>query len=196
MNKNKNRIEGSPFMGGSSSVAVGGRRALTQARRVALVGIMAATIECGKLALAAVPNVEAVTLLTALFGYVFGLSGVLATVVFVCIEPIIWGVGPWFISYLLYWPAVAMIFWLLGRRRSVGIILPTALAVLLTVFFGLLTSLVEVGLFSGSYDSFFYRFSVYYLRGVWFYVTQTVTNAVIFPLLFKPLSTLLRRVKL
>ena len=160
------------------------------------MGILAATLECGKLALAAVPNVEVVTLLTALFGYVFGLSGVLASVVFVCIEPIIWGVGPWIISYFIYWPAVALIFWLLGRRRVTGVVLPTVVAVVLTVFFGVLTSLVEVGLFSGSYDRFFYRFSIYYIRGVWFYLTQTVTNAVVFPLLFKPLSGLLYRVKL
>ena len=56
---------------------------------IALVGIMAATLECVKLALASIPNVEAVTLFTALFAYVLGPLGVAASIVFVCIEPII-----------------------------------------------------------------------------------------------------------
>ena len=38
------------------------------ARVVALVGIMAATLECGKLVLSFLPNIEVVTLLCALYG--------------------------------------------------------------------------------------------------------------------------------
>ena len=52
-------------------------------RYTALVGMMAATVECAKLALAAIPNVEAVSLLIALYSYVFGWAGVLASVIFV-----------------------------------------------------------------------------------------------------------------
>ena len=46
------------------------------ARQVALVGIMAATMECGKLALSFLPNIEIVTLLHALYGYAFGALGI------------------------------------------------------------------------------------------------------------------------
>ena len=70
-------------------------RFASASKKVATVGICAATIECAKLALAALPNVEVVTLLCALYGYTFGWWGVLSTVVFVCIEPIIWGFGSW-----------------------------------------------------------------------------------------------------
>ena len=87
------------------------------ARIVALVGIMAATIECGKLALSFLPNIEIVTLLHALYGYVFGVWGVVASVVFVCIEPLIYGFGTWVPSYFLYWPFVSLLFWLLSRLR-------------------------------------------------------------------------------
>ena len=58
------------------------------AKKIALVGISAATIECGKSALAFLPNIEVVTLLCALYGYAFGMLGVLSAVVFVCIEPL------------------------------------------------------------------------------------------------------------
>ena len=43
------------------------------AKTVALVGIMTASVECVKLALAFLPNIEAVSLLLALYSYVFGI---------------------------------------------------------------------------------------------------------------------------
>lgn len=169
------------------------RTSFGAARKVALVGIMAATVECGKLVLASIPNVEVVTLLLALYGYVFGWLGIAAAAVFVCIEPLVWGFGTWVISYFIYWPLVALVFMLLRRVGVKSRFILAPIAVIMTVFFGVLTSLVDVGLFSGSYDRFFVRFSIYYVRGLPFYVTQTVCNAVlfltVFPFLSKKLST-------
>ena len=54
-------------------------KAYKTAEIIALVGIMAATLECAKLALASLPNIEAVTLLSAVYGYVFGPLGIAAT---------------------------------------------------------------------------------------------------------------------
>lgn len=163
--------------------------------RVALTGICAALIEGVKLALAFIPNVEGVTLLTALFGYCFGWTGVLASVIFVSIEPLIYGYNTWVISYYLYWPLVAIVFMVLGKIRVRNRLILTATAVLLTVWFGVLTSLVDVGLFTGIWKNFWYRFRIYYLRGTWFYVVQIVCNAVVFPFLFRPLSSLLDQVR-
>lgn len=163
------------------------------ARKVATVGIAAATLECGKLVLAVIPNVEVVTLLTALYGYTFGVWGVLASVVFVCIEPLIWGFGSWFITYLIYWPTLAFIFMLLGRVKLKSRIALTGTALICTLFFGVLSSLVDVGLFTGYFDRFFYRFGIYYARGIVFYAIQLATNAVLFPLLFLPMHKMLVR---
>jgi PAT family beta-lactamase induction signal transducer AmpG len=88
---------------------------------------------------------------------------------------------------------LAIIFMLLRRARVKNRWIITAVAVSLTVFFGLLSALVEVGLFSGSFDRFFYRFAIYYMRGIPFYVIQIVGNAVLFPLLFPYLSVRLER---
>ena len=44
------------------------KRVQKSALRVALIGVMAAIIEVGKIALATIPNVEVVTLFCALFG--------------------------------------------------------------------------------------------------------------------------------
>lgn len=165
------------------------------ARAAALVGIMAASIECAKLALAAIPNVEVVTLLIAVYSYVFGAFGVLASLIFVLIEPLIWGFGTWFISYLIYWPLVALVFSALGARGVSGRVIPTVFAVILTILFGVISSFVDVGIFSGSFDNLFYRFSVYYLRGIGFYLAEIITNAVLFPLLFLPITRLLSKIK-
>lgn len=146
---------------------------------------MAATVECGKLALAVLPNIEVVTILLALYGYVFGFHGVAAAFVFVSIEPLIYGFNTWVVSYYLYWPLVALVFMILAKMRVKNRFLITLVAVLMTAWFGVLTSLVDIGLLSGFWDNFWYRFSIYYARGAVFYAVHIASNAVLFPFLFK-----------
>lgn len=164
-------------------------------RYTALVGMMAATIECAKLILAAIPNVEAVSLLIALYSYVFGWAGVLAAFVFVCIEPLIWGMGTWIVSYFIYWPLLALVFVFLGKMRIKNRFAITGVVTLLTFFFGILTSLVDIGLFSGSFERFFYRFGIYYARGAVFYALHIGSNFVIFLLLFAHLNNIVSKIK-
>ena len=171
------------------------RTRISHARTIALVGIMAATVECGKLVLAAIPNVEIVTVLLALYGYVFGIYGVVAAFIFVSIEPLIYGFGSWVISYYIHWPMVALVFMLLSRMKIKNRCILTLAAISLTAWFGVLSSLVDVGLFSGSFDRFWYRFGIYYARGVGFYVTQLICNATLFFLLFPYLSQKLLKIK-
>ncbi len=172
-----------------------GKGRASPARTVALVGVMAAAAECAKLALAVLPNIEAVTLLLALYGYVFGGVGIAAALVFVAIEPLIWGFNTWVVSYLLYWPLVSLVFMLLSRLKVKNRFVFCGFAVMLTLWFGVLTTLVDTGLLSGFFEDFWYRFSVMYVRGIVFFVVHTVSNAVIFLLLFKFLSERLSRLK-
>ncbi len=178
---------------GPKREAVPRKRRISAARAVATVGILAAVTECAKLALAALPNVEVVTLLVALWGYVFGWVGVCATAVFVCVEPLIWGVNTWVITYFLYWPPLSVLFMILSRCRVRNRVALTAAAVVMTFWFGVLSSLVDVGLLTGYFDNFLYRFGIYYARGVPFYAVQIACNAVLFPLCFLPLEKRARR---
>ena len=176
-------------------------RARTQkgALRVALIAVMAATVEAGKWALAAIPNVEIVTLFTALYGYVFGWMGMAATLVFVWLESMIWGFNTWVLEYIVHWSAVCGAFWLLGRLRVKNRVVLTAVAVILTIAFGVQSSLVDVllymrdGTFIVKTTNYWRRFAVYYMNGIWFYVAQVVTNLVVFPLLFIPLQRVLHK---
>lgn len=166
----------------------GGRLA---ARQIALTALAAATIEAVKFALNAVPNVEGVTLLSAVYGYCLGVGGVVATLVFCGIETAIFGVGPWVISYFIHWPCVALVFMLLAKLNVKNRWLITLVAAVMTTLFGVQTSLVDTGLFSGFFDRFWYRFSIIYVRGATFYIIQIVCNLIVFPLLFLPLTKVL-----
>ena len=168
---------------------------LSPAKALALVGISAATIECAKLALSVLPNIELVTLLTALYGYVFGWLGVLSAVVFVCIEPLIYGINSWVITYFVYWPLVAFVFMMLRRAKVRNRWILTATAVGLTMLFGVLSSLIDVAIMIGINEYYLKNCVIYYLRGVVFYVVQIACNATLFPLLFTFLSNKLRFIK-
>jgi hypothetical protein len=165
------------------------------AKTVAFVGVMAATLECGKLVLSFLPNIEIVTILCALFGYVFGWLGVIAAVVFVCVEPLIYGFGGWIITYIIYWPLVAFIFMLLNRLGIKNRWLLTAVAVGLTLFFGILSSVVDTAFLLGVNKFYFKNLIIYYLRGLIFYIVQIVCNATLFPLLFPFLAEKLKVIK-
>lgn len=154
------------------------------ARSIALVGIMAATLECGKLALSFLPNIEVVTILCALYGYVFGIYGVIGAAVFVCIEPLIYGFGSWIITYFIYWPLVAFIFMLLRKRGVKSRLWLTAVAVALTVGFGVLSSIVDAAFYLGINKNYLSNVVLYYVRGMVFYIVQIACNSVLFPTLF------------
>lgn len=160
-------------------------------RQIALTALASATIEAVKFALNAVPNVEGVTLLCAVYGYCLGVGGVVAALVFCAIETAIFGVGPWVISYFIHWPAVALVFMLLARLKVKNRWVITLVAAVMTTLFGVQTSLVDTGLLTGFFDRFWYRFCIIYARGAVFYIVQIICNLVVFPLLFVPITKVL-----
>ncbi len=154
-------------------------------KQIALVGIAAATVECGKLALSFLPNIEVVTILLAVYGYVFGYLGVLAALVFVCIEPMIWGFSSWVVTYFIYWPALALVFCLLGRAKLGSRWIATGVAVAMTLIFGVISSFIDVLFLTGMSPHLFSNFLLYYARGIVFYAVQTACNTVLFFTLFE-----------
>jgi energy-coupling factor transport system substrate-specific component len=161
----------------------------TRAKQVALIAIMAALIEGGKWALMSLPNVEVVSLFCASFGYAFGPLGIIATYIFVTIEVFEWGFNTWVISYYIYWPLIAFIFSLLGRFNNNKKTISTIIICLLTAFFGVLTSAVDTGIFTGTIT--WEKFSIMYVRGIWYYVVQFTCNLLLFLTVYKPLTDFL-----
>lgn len=165
---------------------------ISGAKKIALIAVCTALIEGCKLALSMIPNVEVVTLLCALFGYVFGIYGIISVFLFAAIEPLIWGIGSWIIYYFIYWPLVAFIFMLFGKKKVRNRLVLTLTAGVLTVFFGVLSAIVDVLVYSQP-SNFLRVFPGYYARGATFYIVQIVCNLILFPLCFIPLADILTK---
>ena len=174
---------------------------------IAVSAMYAALLVGGKEALAALPNVEIVTLLTAVCSACWGLAVVLPAVnVFIAVDVAIWGVNTWIISYFIYWNLAALCFWALSKakfgQRWVEVVCTTALAVVLSVLFGALTTAVDtlVG-FTGR--GFFFdlenvakRYAAMYATGVTFFATHIVCNFALFATAYMPLKRLNEKAKL
>ena len=167
----------------------------------------AALLVGGKEALAALPNIEVVTLFTAICAFSWGLAVVLPAVnVFIVVDMAIWGVNTWIISYFIHWNVVALCFWALGkvnfRQIWQKVVCATTLATILTVLFGVLTSVVDtlVGYtgkgFFVDFDNVLARFAALYATGVPFFVTHIVCNLALFACAFLPLERLNNKAKL
>lgn len=153
------------------------------ARTIVIIALMTACLTVVKQVLAFIPNVEGVSLLIAVFSATFGYLSIISSILFVVIECFIWGFNTWVIGYFIYWPLLSIVFCLLSKGK-LNTLSATITIVVMTFLFGVITSLVEVGLFSGSYDDFFTRFFIYYGRGIVFYIVHIVSNAIVFALLF------------
>ncbi len=168
---------------------------MKSAKGIATIAVMAATLSGGKLAMSVLPNIEPVTILIALYATVFGFAFVLpATAVFIVSDVLIYGFNTWVISYFIYWPLVALTFAIVNHKPK-NLWANLFVAVLLTLFFGVLTTLVDVGLFMGSFDNFWQRFGIMYVRGIPFFAIHVVSNFALFLLCYKPLCKALAKTK-
>ncbi|MDE5654045.1 MAG: hypothetical protein K2I46_00360 [Clostridia bacterium] len=165
-----------------------------RALKLALIAVMSATLEVGKLALSFIPNVEIVTLLCGVYGYVFGIYGIIATYIFVGLETLIWGINTWVVTYLIHWGCVALVFMLLGKFKIKNRLIITATAVVLTAMFGVLSSLIDTGLLTGFWNNFWKRFAIIYARGFAFYIVEIVCNLLLFLIVFQPLINILSKI--
>lgn len=177
------------------------------ALHLAITAMFAALLFGGKQALAVLPNIEIVTIVTALCAYVWGLGVCLpAVLVFVMCQVAYYGINTWVISYIVHWNLVAVAFWLLGKlklNKVLTVVVATAMAVVFTAFFGMLTSAVDtcIGYIQGQgfyfdFDNFVQRFVAMYLAGVSFYVTHILCNLALFATAFLPLVKLNQKAKL
>lgn len=174
---------------------------------ITVTASITALLIAGKWALAGIANVEIVSLLLAVFATVWSMPwALLASLVFVTVECLLWGFGTWVLSYLIHWPLLAILFCLAGRYLRAchasplhTAILGTTLAVVATAMFGVLTSLVDVmlgytssaGLFL-VLDDIVSRWCILYVRGIVYYVVHVLSNAVLFGIGYYPLCKAMR----
>lgn len=75
---------------------------------IAVIGLMVAMLEVGKIALEGIPNCEVVTLFIILFTTFLGRKILYVTIVFVGLECLRHGVSIWVVMYLYIWPVIGL----------------------------------------------------------------------------------------
>jgi energy-coupling factor transport system substrate-specific component len=146
---------------------------------VVVIAFLSAVLTVGKLSLAAVPNVEVVSLLFILYTVVFGWRyGLLTAVVFATTEILIWGLGLWTIGYYLIWPMLVLLTTMMPAnfRNLLGY---TLLSGAFGLFFGLFFAIYTAPLLNISVW-------VYWLNGIMFDVIHMVGNVVVMIVLYLP----------
>ena len=154
-------------------------------RDIAITGMMIATIEVAKNALAFIPNVELVSLLVILFTLYFGKKILFVIPAFILLEGCIYGFGLWWIMYLYVWPLLALITYIMRKQDSVWV-----WAIMSGSFglaFGALCSIPYIVL-SGPKAAF-----AWWVSGIPFDILHCVSNLVLCLVLFNPLSKVMRK---
>lgn len=164
---------------------------------VARVALIAALLTVGKMAFAAVPNVEVVTVLIIVYGATLGLPYALtATLIFCTVEMAIWPPHTWVLLYYIYWPSLALVSSLTLRRKNIlwTTIFAVIMAVVGSFLFGLLSACVDTLFCVGNLTPEDLRkyWIAYYLRGIYFDVVHMISNGIIVAVLFAPLVLLVR----
>lgn len=93
-------------------------RARLSAKYVVVLGLLGGILFAGKMVLAALPNVEPVSLLVMVYAVVYGRRALYPIYVYVALECLIWGLNIWSISYLYVWAILAGVAWLLRGMQS------------------------------------------------------------------------------
>lgn len=157
----------------------------TAARKVALYGILGGAMFAAKMAMAALPNVEPVSLLAMLYAVCFGWEGLYAVYIYVFLEYAMWGLHYWAICYLYVW----LVLFVLARllRRAEHPLIWAALSGSFGLLFGGLCAIVYF--FVGGWA---YAVS-WWTAGLSADLVHGTANFIIALLLFKPLRGLLEK---
>lgn len=148
-------------------------------RDLAELGMMVAALEAGKLALSALPNVEIVTFLIIMFATAYGLKSVIAVLVFVCVECLLWPINLWTVMYLYIWPLLAVLAYLCRRQDTVWFW--SIFSALYGFCFGALCTIVYI--FTGG----IHTAVVWWLAGIPFDLVHGFSNCAIMLILYRPI---------
>lgn len=159
------------------------------AKKIVFVSLCACICVISKEMLSFLPNIELVTFLLMIYSLVFPVSfSLLVSILFVCIEVLLYGVGIWNISYIIAWPLLVGITYIfkhiLAKNKDYMALCSGAFG----LSFGTLCALPY--LFIGGFHTFF----SYILSGLLFDVVHMTGNYIIMLLLFDPMYKLIKQI--
>ena len=148
-----------------------------------LFAVLGALTFGAKYVMAALPNIEPVSLMVMLFGATFGRKALYPIYLYVVMELLFYGLGTWNIMYLYIWPLLGLMAWLLRDMEY-----PVGWAVLSGAFgllFGALCMPVDIAIGGFEYAA------AKWISGIPFDITHCIGNFVIAWILFPPMRKLL-----
>ena len=152
-------------------------------KEVILFGILGAMTFAMKVCMAALPNIEPVSLTLLVYAAVFGLKALYPTYVYVAMEVLYYGLGVWNLNYLYVWAILTVAAVFLRRMNQ-----PLGWAMLSGAFgllFGALCGIVDIFIGGFGYAA------AKWVSGIPFDIAHFVGNFVLALLLFTPLRNLL-----
>ena len=154
-------------------------------RELILFGILGAMTFAMKVVMAALPNIEPVSLCILVYGAVFGYKALYPTYTYVTMEILYFGLGTWNICYLYIWAilVLAAIF-LREMQQPLGWALVSGVYGLL---FGALCAIVDAFIGGPAYAV------AKWASGIPFDIAHCIGNFCIALVLFKPLRELLEK---
>ena len=150
-----------------------------------LFAVLGALTFAAKYVMAALPNIEPVSLMVMLFGAVFGRKGLYPIYLYVVMELMFYGPGTWNIMYLYIWPLLGLAAWLLRDMEQ-----PLGWAVLSGAFgllFGALCMPVDMLIGGFGYAA------AKWISGIPFDITHCIGNFFMALMLFVPMRKLMER---
>lgn len=154
----------------------------TATRALVLLALLTALLLVLQVALSAIPNVEMVTLLIALYTLHYRQKTLAVIYVFVLCEGLMYGFGFWMVNYLYVWAVLWGLVMLVRNTKS-----PVAWALILAMYglsFGFLCAIPY--LFIGGPGLAW----AYFLSGIPFDIAHGLSNFAITLMLFNPLHRL------
>lgn len=156
-------------------------------RDICILSVFAAMMLIIKEAMAALPNIEGVSLLAVLVTIFYGWKAIFPVAVFVLVEGILYGFGFWFPFYCIVWPLLVLLVLLL--RRPLGA-RAWAWAIVLGLYGFLFGFVYALTLFPMGGIALV---TSAYLSGLPFDVAHAVGNFLLGLVLFLPLYRLMER---
>lgn len=151
-------------------------------RELVELSLMGALMVGTQVAMAALPNVNLVSVLIILTVIIYGIKAFYPVYVFVVLEGLIYGFGLWFFNYLYVWAVLVGIALLL--RKNTNYLIWAVVAGIFGLSFGALCT-IPYFFIGGPAMAL-----SYWVSGILFDITHCISNFVLTLLLLKPLKEL------
>jgi energy-coupling factor transport system substrate-specific component len=154
---------------------------------IVTIGMLSAMLLAVQVALAALPNIELVTLLIVLYTLIYGRKTVYIIYIFALLEGILYGFGLWWYGYLYVWTILFIIASMFKQLKSVQ-------------FWAIITGLFGL-LFGALYSIPYFIFGgigagiSYWIAGIPFDLIHGGSNFIVTFALFRPLHYALNKFK-